>query len=343
MELKIMKLLFNHFVIITAVLLAAFPAFSQTTQDGSAGQTTTSSTATTTAVPIPDPRDGNEAYRVGYQDTLEVQVFGHPKLTQRVGVNPNGTINLFRLPHPVPVVCKTVREIANDIAVAYEKDYLRDPEVNVVVVEQRSRSFAVIGAVEKPGTYFINRRVHLLELLAQAGGPTNDAGSRILVARTGSTTDCKMSAQNGVESDDIQLMNFTINDVLQAKQSLIMRPGDIVSVLAADIVYVYGNVNKQGQVEMKEPLTLTQAIASAEGLRPATDKDSVRIYRQRPGSMERDEFVYDLSDIEKRVVPDPYLQPNDVIAVSEDRVKSIFNSIKTGLTQGIPSMFYMIP
>src|SRR5690606_35568408 len=140
--------------------------------------------------------NGNERYRIGFQDTLEIQVYGQPKLTQRVTVNPNGTINLFRLPDPVVAVCKTERELFDAIAAAYEKDYLRDPQVNVVVAEQRSQSFAVIGSVEKPGNYFINRKVRLLELLAQAGGPSRDAGSRLVVARTGSSSDCKMGNTN---------------------------------------------------------------------------------------------------------------------------------------------------
>src|SRR5215213_4083781 len=91
----------------------------------------------------------DERYRIGYQDTLEIQIFRHPELNQRVSVNSNGTINLFRIAEPVSAICKTERELANDVAEAYKKDYLKNPEVNVVAAEQKSRAFAVIGAVEK--------------------------------------------------------------------------------------------------------------------------------------------------------------------------------------------------
>jgi polysaccharide biosynthesis/export protein len=284
----------------------------------------------------------NEQYRIGFQDTLEVQVFRHPDLNQRVSVRANGTISLFRLEEPIVAVCKTERELAKEIAAAYKKDYLRNPEVNVVVADQKSQSYAVIGAVQKPGNYFINRPVRLLELLAFAGGQTEDAGSRILVARTGSTSSC--SAFRDINADaDIPLLDFKLKDVLELKENLVLRPGDIVSVMVADIVYVYGNVNKQGQVEMKEPLTLTQAIASAEGLKPASDKDSVRVMRQKPGSLEREELVYSLKDINQRKIQDPYLEPNDVVAVGEDRVKSIMNNIGRSLTNGLPSIFYRVP
>ena len=132
-----------------------------------------------------------DRYRIGFQDVLEIQVYRHGELNKRVSVNPNGTINLFRLKDPVIAVCKTEAELAAAIEEAYKKDYLKNPEVNVVAVEQRSRAFAVIGAVEKPGQYMINRRVKLLELIAQAGGPTKEAGTRVLVARTGSTSNCR--------------------------------------------------------------------------------------------------------------------------------------------------------
>lgn len=286
----------------------------------------------------------DDRYRIGFQDTLAIQIFRHPELSQNVSVNSNGTINLFRIPEPVIAVCKTERELANDVADAYRKDYLRNPEVNVVAVEQKSQAFAVIGAVEKPGSYFISRKIRLLELLAYAGGPSKEAGSRVVVARTGSTSNCKMGDSIAEpESVDMTLMHFKISDVLEAKENPVMKPGDTVSVRDADVVYVYGNVNRQGQVRIKEPITLTQALASSEGLKPATKKDRVRILRQKPGSMEREEFVYDLNEIDKRKIEDPYLQPNDIVAVSEDRTKSILNSIAKSLTSGASTLFYRVP
>src|SRR5260221_13856816 len=79
----------------------------------------------------------DDRYRIGFQDVLDIQVFKHPELSQRAPVSPNGTIVLFRLERPVVAVCKTERELATDIANAYKEKYLRDPQVNVVVAEQK--------------------------------------------------------------------------------------------------------------------------------------------------------------------------------------------------------------
>lgn len=338
MEFYKMRALINFCFFCALFVVQVSLNYAQTTEPG---MQKASETRASDLVASAQSKD--ERYRIGFQDQLEIQVFRHPDLTQRVNVNTNGMINLFRLDGPILAVCKTEEELSNDVAAAYEKDYLKNPQVRVIAAEQRSRAFAVIGAVEKPGQYMISRRVRLLELIAQAGGPSKEAGTRVLVARTGSTSNCKQGEAPGAQSEDITLLDYRLKDILEAKENLIMRPGDIVSVMDADIVYVYGNVNKQGQVPIKEPLTLTQAIASAEGLKAASDKGKIRVLRQKQGSMERDELVFDLGKINKREIPDPFLEPNDVVAVSEDKAKSIMNSIGRSLTNGIPSLFYRVP
>ena len=323
-------------VVPTLVLVLAALSFGQDPKASSPGASVPGS------LQVDLPGQSDERYRIGLQDTLEIQIFKHPELTQRTTVNSNGTINLFRLPTPVVAVCKTETELASDIAAAYEKDYLRDPQVRVIPVEQRSQTFAVIGAVDKPGNYYINRKVQLLQLLAYAGGPSKEAGTRMVVARMGSNSNCKMDDVPAA-ADDAAILDFKIEDVMKGKVNFVMRPGDIVSVLDADFVYVYGHVKKPGQVVIKEPITLTQALATAEGLEPAAKKDTIRVLRQKPGTLDRDEFVYNLKDIETRKVQDPFLEPNDVVAVSEDRAKSIINSIGKSLTQGIPTILYRVP
>ena len=95
------------------------------------------------------PKNTKERYRIGFDDTLEVQVFNQEKLSGKFNVNPDGTIRLFRLEKPIVAVCKTEDELGKDIAAAYEENYLRNPYVNVRAIDQKSQSFAVIGAVGK--------------------------------------------------------------------------------------------------------------------------------------------------------------------------------------------------
>jgi polysaccharide biosynthesis/export protein len=320
-------------VLCSILLLGSLSTVAQTNPSG--GDKAVGAAPSNGAVAVTGTED--DKYRIGYRDKLSIQVFKHPELAQTVSVNSNGTISLFKIPEPVVAVCKTERELADDIAAAYKKDYLKNPEVNVVATEQVSQALAVIGAVQNPGNFFVNRRVHLLELLARAGGPSKEAGSRLMVVRPGSNGVCQQNA--APDDDKIGLFNFTIRDLQEGKQSFMMQPGDIVSVLDADIVYVYGHANEQGQVVMKQPMTLTQAIASAKGIKPAT-KDKVRIIRQKPGSLEREVIFVDLAAVDKQKAEDPYLLPNDIVALSQDPTKNILRTLTKSFTQGIPSLMY---
>ncbi len=314
------------FLFCSLILAGVFSAFAQTANSQN----------------LIGPTARDDRYRIGFQDDLSIRVFRHSDLDQKVSVSPAGTIMLFRLDKPLVAVCKTQDELASDIAAAYKAKFIRDPQVTVNA-EQKSQSIMVIGSVERAGNYFVTRRYQLLEMLALAGGPNKEAGNRLIVARTGSNSDCKDSSVVAVNDGPIALYDFKIRDVQEGKKTMWMQPGDVVSVLDADIVYVYGNVNKQGAIKIKGPTTLVQILASAEGLEPAAKKDKVRILRQIVGNAERTELIFDLNLIDKGKVKDPFLEPNDIVAVSQDSTKAILRAITNTLKTTLPSAIYRIP
>ncbi len=286
----------------------------------------------------------SERYRIGFQDTLEILVYKHPELSQTVNVGTDGTILLPKIDKPVVAACKTERELA-DLVTKYYTVYLKSPFVNVRAIEQRSQPFAVVGAVEKPGNFYLNRRVHLLELIAFAGGPdVKTAGSKIQVARLGNITGCLDSEDNqNVSEDDMQFYGYDLNDVLKGKVNPMMQPGDIVSVLISEEAYVIGNVTKPAKVTLNEPKTLMQAIAIAGGLNSTANTEKVIIQRQEPGSGAKTELSFNLKDIRNKTIPDPILQANDVVQVSTDTKKNITKGIMQVIKNGLPSIFYKIP
>ncbi len=283
----------------------------------------------------------SDRYRIGLQDVLQISVFRHGELGQRVVVGPTGNIVLFRMDRPIVAVCKTEEELANDIAAAYKENFIKDPQVQVTVAEQKSQSIGVIGAVERAGTFYLSRRMQLLELLALAGGPSKEAGTRIIVARAGSATTCR-DANDPVADESLAIFNFKIRDVEEGKQSFWMKPGDIVAIQDADTVYVYGNVNDQGTVKIREQITLTQAIVSAKGLKPAASRSNIRVLRTKPGTTDREEMVFDLNAIDKGKVKDPFLEPGDIIAVSQDTTKAILHGVTDALKSTVPAIAYRL-
>lgn len=284
----------------------------------------------------------NERYRIGYQDTLEIQVFKHPELSQIVAVNPDGTIFLPRIDQPIAAVCKTEGELKDNITALY-KTYLRAPFVNVRSVDQKSQVFAVMGAVKKPGSFSLSRKIRLLELISLAGGyDVEFAGAKIQVAKVGSFSGCQENAARN-EKDDVIFLSFNLKDVIEGKQNPWMEPGDIVTVLEAAEAYVVGNVIKPVRIPLKEAISLTQAIAFAGGLQTTAKTSKILIQRQEPNSPVKTELVFDLKDIRDKKIQDPLLQANDIVEVGTDTSKSLKKGMLKILTNGLPSVFLRVP
>lgn len=281
-----------------------------------------------------------ERYRIGFQDILQITVYRHGDLSQTISVGQDGTITLPRINEPVVAVCKTERELADLITELY-KSYLRNPFVTVRTLEQRSQPFAVIGAVNKPGNFFLNQKTSLLSLLSLAGGPlVEKSGSRIQVARIGNLSACNPSDENDSE---IEFYTYNINDVMTGKENPWMQPGDIVSVLEAEEAYVVGDVFEPAKITLKEPVTLSEAIARAGGESDTAKLSKVVIQRKEKGNPVRVELVFNLKDIRANKIPDPLLQANDIVTISSSNTKIIKKGLFKVLTSSIANIFYRFP
>ena len=292
----------------------------------------------------PNKDTKNDRYRIGYQDTIEVNVVRHPELSQNVPVNPDGTIYLPRINSPIEAVCKTEVELKGEITALYKKNLLRDPFVTVRVINQMSQPFGVVGAVHKPGTFYLSRPVRLYELLSLAGGQDVEfAGGKIQLARLGNVTGCKENTEGVNETEDPVFISYKLKDVTEGRENPWMQPGDIISVLKSEEAYVVGNVFKPAKVLLDEPKTLTQAIAIAGGLDKTANTQKVVIQRQASGDSPKMDLVFDLKDIRDKKIPDPQLQANDIVAVGNDKIKSVGNGLLKALTGGLGNVFYRFP
>jgi len=336
----------KHFFTAAFLFIASFSGPGAYSQEpaSSPGQKQDTKTGVEASLPgadtAADLRPMLDRYRIGFEDVLQVTVFRHPELSQTLSVAQDGTIILPRIDQPIVAVCKTERELSDLITELY-KNYLRNPFVNVRAVEQRSQPFAVIGAVNKPGSFFLDRKVRLLELIALAGGPNVEmAGQRIQVARVGNRTAC---SEEDAKVSDVEFFTYRVNDVLGGKENPWMQPGDIVSILEAEEAYVVGAVFEPSKIVLKEPITLTQAIAKAGGISSTARTGKVRIRRQQEGPVGTAELVYDLKEIAEKRADDPIIKANDIIEVPTDNGKVLTRGIFKALTGGIGNLFYRVP
>jgi polysaccharide export outer membrane protein len=179
--------------------------------------------------------------------------------------------------------------------------------------------------------------VRLLDLLSYAKGPTAKAGQTINIVHSSQASICRPP---GTDDTTEPFSSYRLSDTLRGdpKANPYLEAGDTITLPDADQVYVVGNVYTPLTIPLKEPITLSRAVAMAGGVKQDSKKDKVRIVRQQPGSLERQELVYDLSAIEKKRVADVALMPNDIIEVQTSSGKALLRSLIGGAGQSISNL-----
>ena len=134
-------------------------------------------------------KSGPHEYVIGNGDVLDISVFDVPELTRELRVSQMGTVGIPLVPIRLRVAGLTELQAEQKIAEVLEANGLvSHPEVSVMVKEHKSRPITVVGAVQHPMVYEAESSVTLLEVLAQAGGVSNDAGDTVIVSRPHSAT-----------------------------------------------------------------------------------------------------------------------------------------------------------
>jgi len=107
-------------------------------------------------------------YIIGPEDVLQVNVWREPELAARVQVRPDGKIDL-PLVNDIQASGLTTRQLREAITAGIRR-FVPEPNVTVMVVELRSQTVSIVGAVAKPGIYALGGPTTLMELVAKAGG-----------------------------------------------------------------------------------------------------------------------------------------------------------------------------
>jgi polysaccharide biosynthesis/export protein len=270
-------------------------------------------------------------YRIGPGDVIEVRVLKAPELSRdAVRVDQQGMIRMPMLEDDIKAACLTEAELAGKIARLY-LDYKRDPNVSVFVREFQSQPVAVIGAVNTPGQFRLQRQVRLLELLSFAGGPSEKAGRHVDIIHGAGPDLCSRSASGGRGAVNVEgLASYPLTDTLKGKEGAnpFVRAGDVISVPEADQVFVVGNVISPRAISLKDQrITVTRAIAMAGGPQRDSKTSRIRIVRQLSNSNEKQEIFVNLKAVEKRKAEDIVLLANDIVDVPTSTGRSIMRAI----------------
>lgn len=267
----------------------------------------------------------NGEYRCGPGDQLSIQVFEVEELTGLATIDGEGQIRL-PLVGAVVVGHLTTHQIEDRLVELYGTSLVHDPHISVSIEKFGSQPVSVLGAVSAPGVFQLQGARRLLDVLAMAGGLSEDAGDHVRIRRPG--------------SDDTAPpleISVPIRQMLSAASDSQYNPWieahDTIQAERAGLVYVLGAVNRPGGFPIKdqEPITVLQAIALAEGSSPTASLQRAQIIRAL--GLEKVEIAISIKDILSGQLPDPLLQPNDILYLPDSRAKAALSKGTEAIVQ----------
>ena len=104
-------------------------------------------------------------------DLMRIRVFQEEDLSQEVRLSQESTVTLLLI-GIVDLKDKTIRQAEELIRNLYDRDFLFNPKLNLLVVEYAKRSVNVIGAVNTAGRIFFPQEqgLSLVDAITLAGG-----------------------------------------------------------------------------------------------------------------------------------------------------------------------------
>lgn len=236
-----------------------------------------------------------QEYKLGPGDTIKITVYEQPDLTTVARISESGNIT-FPLLGEVNVAGLTTAEVENKIAKLLRVgQFIKQPQVSVNIQTYLSQQVVILGEVNKPGKYSIEGASVVSDLLAQAGGRTQEAADVIFVIKKDG---------KGIKKYQVNVADFYVGDM---SQNIEVSNGDMILVPHMDVFYIYGEVNRAGVFRLEKDMTVMQALALAGGLTGRGTDSGIKVNR-RDNKGKLQELEVKLTDL---------LRPDDVIYVKE--------------------------
>jgi polysaccharide export outer membrane protein len=275
----------------------------------------------------PEPTQSLSQYVLGPDDQIKVWALGVEEVSDKpVRIDPGGDIDL-PVAGKVHAAGLTLEELKASLIRQFSASLL-DPKVSVEIVDFGSQPVSVMGAVNHPGVLQLRGRKTLAEVISLADGLRQDAGPRVSISRQiryGAIPlrDAKPDATGEFSVATVHLKSLMAG--ASPAENILISPHDVISVPAAELVYVVGDVKKPGEVALKDRDTISvlQALSSAEGYGPTPAPQNAKLVRAAPDGKERTEIHVNLQKIMAGKGEDIAMRPNDILVVPPSAPKKV--------------------
>lgn len=195
-------------------------------------------------------------YTLGPNDVVEVSVMRHPEFSGVYPINEEGKLQ-YKFVGDIDVIGLTKLQLEEKIKDIISQ-YVISPEVNVTVIEYKSKIFYVLGEVGTPGKYYMrSESIAVREAVFQAGLPTHAAAMR------------KCRIITPAASGKIKIRKVNLYLVLyggRLKYNIDLEPGDVLYVPSTVMAKV---------IRMINPVTSTVGLAAGTPESASSGKTAV--------------------------------------------------------------------
>lgn len=162
--------------------------------------------------------EGEPGYRIQTGDILQIVVWREPDLQQEMLVRPDGGFSM-PLIGEINAAGKTFPELSAEVAQLLQK-FVPDAQVTITAKQLSGNKIYVLGKVNRPGEFMLNRNVDVMQALSMAGGTDRFAAlDDILILRR---ADGSQTA-----------LPFSYSDIEKGRdlaQNIVLQSGDVIVV-----------------------------------------------------------------------------------------------------------------
>lgn len=262
------------------------------------------------------PQLAFDGYRLGPGDVVNVTVWDHPELTIPAGefrsaeaagqlIDSDGTM-YYPYCGRFSAAGTTRAELRSRLQSCLSR-VIRDPQVDVRVIQFFSQRVSVGGAVNQPGVISLrNTPIHVSDAIALAGGLNEMADTRhVSLSRDDATY--QIDFKRYTESGDARL-----NPLLKAGDTL------HIGSSADRRVNVLGEVRRPTTVGLSDSVrTLADALGAANGLTPESSQPERILVMRSQGGRPAVHWLDGDDPLQLLVAQSFELQPGDVVYVDQ--------------------------
>ena len=215
-------------------------------------------------------------YLMGTGDVLRITVYGQPDLTTEARVGESGNIT-FPLIGEIKLAGRSPAQGETEISQRLSKGgFILKPFVSLNVVQYRSQQISVLGRVNRPGKFTLEKISRMTDALALAGGIIIDGADTVTLVRT---------RDGKPEYSDIDVIAL-FKEGGEASNVLI-QDGDILNVARQHVFYIYGEVQRPGAFRLEQNMSVVQALTMGGGVTARGTQRGIKILRRDTGGMQK--------------------------------------------------------